>query len=479
MNHPENDKWLDEALSETIGSEETRTDFEQWKQDHPQAVEMLTSRARSKASTTKRPLNIRNIIMKSPITKLAAAAVITIGVFTVINVFWETTNNVVLADVLERIEQVKCYRCQMRTTFKSQDVDEKPISQAKVLISQTFGMKTNIEIHNPITGQSMIQEIYVLPPERTITTLMPNEKKYSKLEFDEVFFEGWQEEYDPVYMVKQILACEHTSLGKSTIYGIEVEGFQTTDPNYMRGSMGQVDVKIWVDVKTNLPVRIEIDKNEENKGHMHIVVYDFQWDVPADAAEFEPVIPDDYTPGRPMLQILPKKPAVNDEDEEAEKKKRATQAEMAMKMLAMNQKAVVNEEAAIKGLKLFTDLGSGYPEALDMPTLVNELAKIVKGDRPSTKAFRETIQEMTDKEAMNYKLEMVISVQGLGRFYQTLAQDQKEPAYYGKSVAPEDADKVLMRWKISGNEYRVIFGSLHAETVTAEVIAELEKLSTK
>jgi len=316
MNHPENDKWLDEALSETIGSEETRTDFEQWKQDHPQAVEMLTSRARSKASTTKRPLNIRNIIMKSPITKLAAAAVITIGVFTVINVFWETTNNVVLADVLERIEQVKCYRCQMRTTFKSQDVDEKPISQAKVLISQTFGMKTNIEIHNPITGQSMLQEIYVLPPKRTITTLIPNEKKYSKLEFDEVSFEGWQEEYDPVYMVKQILACEHTSLGKSTIYGIEVEGFQTTDPNYMRGSMGQVDVKIWVDVKTNLPVRIEIDKNEENKGHMHIVVYDFQWDVPVDSAEFEPVIPDDYTPGRPMLQILPKKPAVNDEDEE-------------------------------------------------------------------------------------------------------------------------------------------------------------------
>jgi len=367
----------------------------------------------------------------------------------------------------------------MRTTFKSQDVDEKPISQAKVLISQTFGMKTNIEIHNPITGQSMLQEIYVLPPKRTITTLIPNEKKYSKLEFDEVSFEGWQEEYDPVYMVKQILACEHTSLGKSTIYGIEVEGFQTTDPNYMRGSMGQVDVKIWVDVKTNLPVRIEIDKNEENKGHMHIVVYDFQWDVPVDAAEFEPVIPDDYTPGRPMLQILPKKPAVNDEDEEAEKKKRATQAEMAMKMLAMNQKAVVNEEAAIKGLKLFTDLGSGYPEALDMPTLVNELAKIVKGDRPSTKAFRETIQEMTDEEAMNHKLEMVISVQGLGRFYQTLAQDQKEPAYYGKSVAPEDADKVLMRWKVSDNEYRVIFGSLHAETVTDEVTAELEKLSTK
>jgi CheY-like chemotaxis protein len=44
MNHPENDKWLDEALSETIGSEKSRTDFEEWKQRHPEAVEMLTSR---------------------------------------------------------------------------------------------------------------------------------------------------------------------------------------------------------------------------------------------------------------------------------------------------------------------------------------------------------------------------------------------------------------------------------------------------
>jgi len=31
-----------------------------------------------------------------------------------------------------------------------------------------------------------------------------------------------------------------------------------------------------------------------------------------------------------------------------------------------------------------------------------------------------------------------------------------------------------MRWKVSDGQYRVIFGDLHAETVTAEVLAELE-----
>jgi len=81
MERPENDKWLDEALSKTIGSEKPGTDFEEWKQKHPEAVEMLTSRAKSKTSTIKRPYSIRNIIMKNPIIKFAAViALICTGV---------------------------------------------------------------------------------------------------------------------------------------------------------------------------------------------------------------------------------------------------------------------------------------------------------------------------------------------------------------------------------------------------------------
>jgi hypothetical protein len=32
-----------------------------------------------------------------------------------------------------------------------------------------------------------------------------------------------------------------------------------------------------------------------------------------------------------------------------------------------------------------------------------------------------------------------------------------------------------MRWKLSDKEYRVIFGDLHAQAVTAEALANLEK----
>ena len=80
MERLEDKNRLDEALTEAIGSEEKKPDFEKWKQEHPEAVEMLTSRAEGRPSAPTRPLNIGRTIMKNSITKLAAAAVIIIAV---------------------------------------------------------------------------------------------------------------------------------------------------------------------------------------------------------------------------------------------------------------------------------------------------------------------------------------------------------------------------------------------------------------
>ena len=259
-------------------------------------VENLSVRLESRCRT----------VMKSPITKLAAAAVILIACITGLFLLKGTGSGIALAEVLEQMEQITVCRYQMSATFKSQDMDEKTISLATILTSEVFGVKTNIDLNHPITGQSMVQEIYILPSRKTIITLLPNEKKYSELEFDEASFDGWREENDPRTMIKRILEREHASLGRSLIDGIEVEGFQTTD---LGGSLGQAEITIWVDVETKFPVEIEVRKNVGKDTSMCIVFHDFQWDVPVDATEFQPVIPDDYTPGRPMLQILPgKKP---------------------------------------------------------------------------------------------------------------------------------------------------------------------------
>lgn len=79
MKRPENDKWLDEALSETIGSKKSRTDFEAWKQKYPEAVEMLTSRTNRQA-VSPGPLTKRRIIMfnRSKAWKVAALVAVVI-----------------------------------------------------------------------------------------------------------------------------------------------------------------------------------------------------------------------------------------------------------------------------------------------------------------------------------------------------------------------------------------------------------------
>jgi hypothetical protein len=106
MKRPENNNWLDEVLSETIGSEKPRTDFEQWKENHPQAVEMLTSRAGRVTSIYKSPLSIRNLIMRNSTIKLAAAAVIIFVVFIGADQFWNNGSSIAWAEVAERFGSV-------------------------------------------------------------------------------------------------------------------------------------------------------------------------------------------------------------------------------------------------------------------------------------------------------------------------------------------------------------------------------------
>lgn len=59
-------------------------------------------------------------------------------------------------------------------------------------------------------------------------------------------------------------------------------------------------------------------------------------------------------------------------------------------------------------------------------------------------------------------------------FYQELVGDNRDPTYYGQTVEPGEAEKVLLRWRLDDGLYRVIFGDLSARTISAKELAELE-----
>ena len=408
------------------------------------ALEHLGELRQKKTPSAPPEPNIWRIIMKSRITKLAAAAVVMIACVIGLSLWRTTGSGIALADVLARIEKVNAYRYQW---FRTGEDPNKPYSflrRATALSSQEYGTKTTMEELDPNGGWSTFQEGYRSPDNKTAIVIWPKQKKYRRIEFDDGTAERMWEvsSNDPRTFLKRILACKYESMGRATIDGIEVEGFQTTDPNFFYfyigdrqiGDVNQIDVKVWVDAKTRLPVRYDYMGDKRNR--THFVMQDFQWDVPVDAADFEPVIPDDYTG---TVVKLPD----------------------------------VTEETAIQGLKLWVELLGKYPEnIIDVAPTVLRLAE--KSETPAAMRLTEEIKGLTDEQINKKLADFLMPIRALGRFYGLLQWDKKDPAYYGKTVTPKDTDKVLLQWKVSDNEYRVIYGDLHAETVTKEKLAELE-----
>ncbi len=390
-------------------------------------------------------LKLRRIIMKSPIVKLAAAAVIIIGILAIMN-YTGPGSNVALADVLNKIEQVQAFMYRMKMEMTGNMMPNMPTGKQEmevaVTISNNFGMKMESEMTNPTTGQEMTQQMYIIPDQKVMLTVMPEQKRYMRMEFDDDMLARLKKQNnDPRETIKQIMSCEYTELGRSVIDGIEVDGFETKDPGFMTGMAEDVNIKLWVDVKSWLPVRTEMDVRMNEQMQMHGVIYDYQWDILVDASEFEPVIPEDYT-------AFPTD---------------------GMKMPS------INEEGAIEGLRFFVELTGKYPENLNIMTLVQESMKLKDSHTPAAEQFQKELKQLQSEEEKGAKMmEMIRPIQSLGMFYMTLVQEKKDPAYHGKSVSPDDADAVLMRWKESEDNYRVVFGDLSTADATAEELAELE-----
>ena len=111
---------------------------------------------------------------------------------------------------------------------------------------------------------------------------------------------------------------------------------------------------------------------------------------------------------------------------------------------------------------------------------MNEIVGIKDSNNPTAVALKlkeelaGEIDKLPDQEKAKKIMDIMRPAQSLGIFHIMLVQERKEPAYYGDVVGSADADKVLLRWKTGENEYRVIYGNLNAETVSAEKLAELE-----
>ena len=58
--------------------------------------------------------------------------------------------------------------------------------------------------------------------------------------------------------------------------------------------------------------------------------------------------------------------------------------------------------------------------------------------------------------------------------YEQLVSQGKEAVYYGEVIVRQDSNSVVMHWKVSGGEYRVMFGDTREKTVSSEELIKLQ-----
>ena len=96
----------------------------------------------------------------------------------------------------------------------------------------------------------------------------------------------------PSGLIKEFMSHEYTKLGRKKIDGIEAEGIEINE-NGFYGFESTVG-RLWIDIKTNLPVRMEIE-GIRGATKSTVITYDYNWDAELDQSIFQLNIPDDYT----------------------------------------------------------------------------------------------------------------------------------------------------------------------------------------
>ncbi|TKJ36031.1 MAG: hypothetical protein CEE38_13580 [Planctomycetes bacterium B3_Pla] len=268
------------------------------KRVHNEISKVLAESDKTKAAVM--PPKIRRTIMKSPITKLAAAAVIiavvVLGLFEFIGT--ENTSGVVWADVVSKVGASRglIVRC---TDYGLSNEDEYSIAYT----SPTYCRKDFYR-----DGQ-IIRTAYVDFTDSDTDTLT-DVFHIHKLCVSDTFkksenglFLEWHNDWtDPGFLVQKILSAEHRKLGRKTIEGVLCEGIETTDPACFgpvpeKLKNLQAEFRLWVSVETGYPIMYETKLNAEHQGKMRekeSVMDQFQWDVELDPNIFEPNIPPDY-----------------------------------------------------------------------------------------------------------------------------------------------------------------------------------------
>jgi hypothetical protein len=354
-----------------------------------------------------------SIILRGRFLRFAAAAVVVIGLVVSARLFlWPGGRSVAWANVIRQVEEAQDYICHI----EKRGGDEPELEMVQYN-SAEHGLRIDIFRDGRLVAAQHLES-----SSNTMCVLIHRDRTYTLVELTDEQ-RRMITQSNAKGLVEHFRSMDFEEIGSKRIDGIDASGIEIHDPDGFRAVFDESTIRLWVDERTNWPVRLEWEGVAmEGKMRTESVLDRFQWNPALSADDFAFEIPDGYT--------------------------------MAGRMEAVRK----DKAGAIEGLR--------------------EYAAFSGGRYPSTLAFATALHEMDEKmragaEVKEY-IERIVKIQNACAFYTDLVDNDRDAAYYGAEVNARDFDRVLMRWRLDDGMYRVIYGDLREETVSAGRLGELE-----
>ena len=236
---------------------------------------------------------IRNTIMKSPITKIAAAAAVIAATILGFIVFIDTgsTSGIVWAQVAEQVQASQGFVCRSNVTLTNVPQSTTTKIDTRMYGSPSLGIRTD-----QYQDGEVVMSVYGNRADNSIISIMHSMKTYTRDPLPEGDLSDL-EKMSPTELVRQYLSTQYKELGTDTIDGLAVKGIEVNDASVISTNfrVDSIVARLWVSKETGFPVRLEAEIIGNNGAFkMQAVMNEFQWNAELDAGLFKADIPADY-----------------------------------------------------------------------------------------------------------------------------------------------------------------------------------------
>ncbi len=351
--------------------------------------------------------------MKSPVTKLAAAAVIIIAVLVGIHQFGASTP--AFADIVRPLLTARTATYKMTVNMKdvpAQTIEGMFMEPSRMRQVMPGGV---IQIYDMSQGQ--------------IITLMPAEEKAMIIEMENIpnVPEGKQGQISMFHAIRKLIqkAQENENesvefIGERKIDGVNAIGYHVED-------LGGMDMTVWADAKTLMPIRIEYSMGEMMGMEGTVIMSDFIFDVELDESLFE--VPEGYDVHTMQIDT-----------------------------------SLPGEEDFIQSLRLWSETTDGkFPSELNMKAVFGEFFKTF-AEKTGLKFEKDKDPDFSDPQLQEF-MEILTKINRGILFAHTLPEDA-DWRYTGKDVKFGDPETAIFWYRPEGSQtYRVIYSDLSVKDV--------------